>query len=219
MNWRIGMCIVGVTPIQAVAGDVMASTTDAPASHGTVLRAEFIAEDDPAKRGSFLVGNVGVEENFNDRRLIVELRNVANNAVVLRQEFEAPSQTIQGDPCFISSLNGLAVQQKQLSVTFEYQFACGAGSGTEATYTVASFGQELRVTSVALVEASRDGIIRLEIDYQKGLVARSIDRPEDDKPSKPTFRRIAKGAVAMTRNVFMVCPQPLKGKAMPACQL
>jgi len=182
---------------------------------GIRWRATFLDENFPEKRTANIVGNVGVPENFNQRRLKIEVFDEASGALLRREEFPAPTETIQDDPCSITELTKLDVEAGYLTLDFQYQFACGAGAGTDFSYKISVTKNKSQMIEFNISSASREIVSEITIDYKKGRMTSRYGRTEEGL-GKPLFKKISIGAYPLNSDALSQCPAPLRG-AIPNC--
>ncbi|WP_018609837.1 hypothetical protein [Uliginosibacterium gangwonense] len=163
------------------------------------------------------VGNIGAPANPRPRKVRITLDDKPNPPGGRIWEFQAPSLTYPDDPCTVVLGPELAVKRNIVTVSFDYQFACGAGASTIVTHRFAVKGQTLSLRTLRFYSASRDGVGTTLIDFRKGSMTRSFDRPEDTSPGKPIRRRFAPYKAAINPQSFLQCPFPVNIGKVPSC--
>lgn len=186
---------------------------------GVVWRASVREENSPAKRSSRLVGNSGATENFNQRKLVLEVFGGNPRTLLRREEVLAPSQTRRGDPCSVTELSQFDAKGRMLSLVFDHHVACGAGSSTSVGYEIEVGRRETRIVGFAITSASRDSITSFDIDYRQGRMTVSESAPEDYPPRQPVKRFVPRGLLPLAKHSFMKCLPPLHGRNVSDCRL
>jgi hypothetical protein len=182
-------------------------------------RASVLEGDKPGTKSDQIVGNSDTAENFSERKLVIEVFDAASSERLRRDEVLAPTQTIAGDPCSIANLSQLEAQDHRLALTVDYVYACGAGSGTTASYTIEIARSSTRIVKFEWISASRDATNSICVDYSAGRMSIATDRPEDESPSEPQIHAAPKGAIALTGRALLECPLPLRGESVPSCRV
>ena len=217
----IGLSLA-VAAAPAVAGATWTTVRSAeslPGPDGLMLRASLQEKDlTPAKSGGRTVGNIGIPENPDPRKLVVERVDAASGEVRSRREFRVPSETVRGDQCTVAVLDELTFTEDSLVIGFDHQYACGAGEGTSIRYTLNTGEAELRVAEVSLDSASRDALQRIRIDYGRGVITVARSRVADDHPRRVSLRHMPPGKPPVSGKLFVACPQPLLGGKLPDCR-
>lgn len=164
-----------------------------------------------------LVGNINVPANPRPRKVRITLDDQSKHAGERFWEFQAPSVTYPDDPCTVVLGPELDVKRNIVTVSFDYQYACGSGAATAVTHRFAVEGQRLILRTLKFYSASRDGIGTTLIDFRKGEMTRSFDRQEDVSPRKPRKTSFAPYIVQVNTKLLFECPFPVKNGKVPSC--
>ena len=215
------ICIGLFIPIPASSSSdnwhELQSATNADSDSHVVIHVKLVEDQRLRLDGDMLVGNTGVPANPRPRKLIIETTNDPKRAEGQAWELDVPGKTRQGDECSVVEVSELSVAGSLVTVSLDYQFACGAGSSIVATHRFSVSEDALRLTSVQLVSASRDGIGSTAIDFAKGEVMEAFDRPEDDEPKPSKKFRFKPYVVSIDPKILVRCSFPLRGREMPDC--
>lgn len=215
----LGLAVATAPAAAGATWTTVRSAESMPGPDGLMLRASLQEKDlTPAKNGGRTVGNIGIPENPDPRKLVVERVDAASGEVRSRSEFRVPSETIRGDQCTVAVLDELTFKEDSLVIGFDHQYACGAGEGTSVRYTLDTGEAELRVAEVSFDSASRDALQRIRIDYGRGVITVARGRVEDEHPRRVSLRHMPAGKPLATGKLFVACPQPLTGGRLPDCR-
>lgn len=215
------ICIGLFIPISASSNNdnwnVLQSATNSDSGNHIVIHVKLVEDQRLRLDSGIRVGNIGTPANPRPRKLIIETTNNPKRPEGQAWELVVPAKTRQGDECSVVDVSELSVTGSFVTVSLDYQFACGAGSSIVATQRFSVSKSALRLTSVQLASASRDGTGLTTIDFVNGEVLEAFDRPEDDKP-KPSKKFWFKPyVVSIDPRILVRCPFPLRGSEMPDC--
>ncbi|WP_374403062.1 hypothetical protein [Niveibacterium sp.] len=161
----------------------------------------------------------GFPDNPRPRKLVIKSGVTSKDPQRHSLEIAVPSVTIPGNQCSTAEIADLAATEGSVTITISYEFSCGAGSSTTVTHQFAAVGPAVRLNSVKLDAASRDGVVTTIVDFEKGVAVARVERPEDTKPRKPRTLGFKSGALRVGANSLVECPPPLRGTEMPDCSL
>lgn len=196
---------------------IQAASNDAQSSRIPIKAVLFEDQALPLKSDVY-VGNLAVPANERPRKLVVEAGPDIQTGKSKKWAFVIPSNTQPEDECSVTEIHGLSIKGAYLSVTLDYQAACGAGSAVEVTHTLLVGEQSMRYEKVELEASSRDGISTRQLDFRKGKITRRFERPEDDAPGAARQSSFKPHLIPIDSQTFVRCPYPLHGREMPDCE-
>jgi hypothetical protein len=206
-------------PVNAANGkwEVLQEASNGDLYGHTTIKAVLLEDQAHPLKSDVYVGNIGAPANNRSRKLVVEAVADMQTGKSKKWEFFMPSSTLPGDDCSVNEISNLSIKGEYLSVSINYQFACGAGSAVDVTHTISVSEKSMNYDYLQLRSASRDGIGVLQLDFRKGKIADGFNRPEDVKPRASKKSSFKPYTVKIDPLTFIRCPYPLHGKDMPNC--
>lgn len=207
-----------IAAAQGDDGRMLETSGRQPLETGVVWRASVIEEQMPGKREGEAVGNVGLPANTNRRKLVIEIMPKDSDVPVRREEVPVPSETIEGDACTVSRVEGFAAKGDALAFTVVREFACGAGSSVSVSYKLQIGRAQTRIVGLTYASASRDAVWAAEVEYLEGRLSVRDQSPDADPDVPQKILKISKEPPALTPQSLMQCLPPLQGPEVMRCR-
>lgn len=179
--------------------------------------ATIVEASAPPPKTLELIGNSSVQRNDSARQLRLRVHGRTGTQAVSLYEVTFPSVSVPGDPCSVRRPEKLEVKHGRVVLSVHYEYACGAGSGGDATFTLARRDGGFQLDRLVSSYASREGGVDTVFDYQRKLLIVQRDRPENVLPPMPLRRRLATAAPRWPNISFEQCPRPRQHAALPEC--
>lgn len=184
---------------------------------GSVWQAGLIEENAPEKRSEKTVGNTGVAENTNARKLVIDVLAEGSGKILRHEEVFVPSETLKDDPCSVNRVEGFVAEGTALTLTLVREFACGAGSSVTTTYRIEIGRESNRIVEWQLASASRDAVWTANIEYLEGRMTVNDDSPDSNPETLDKILKIAKLPPILAEQSLMLCLPPLRGSDVMSC--
>lgn len=225
-TWLIGLGLVAtLTAVDARAAAPQVGAAWTPlmqasgplASGRQIVEAAILEAAMPLADAAEAVGNTQVPRNDRSRRLRLRVRDASTGSGSSVHEADFPSVTVPGDPCSVRTPEALEVTQGRVVLRVRYEYACGSGSGGEATFILGRHQGAFRLERFSSDSASRDGSVQRVFDYRRRRQSVLRGRPDSDRPARAAVRTLSAPAPRWPGLSFERCPPPRQRAALPEC--